>query len=79
MKTWRKIFNLSFFSSLSSAVNIPALSKNEASEVLQRETRAMNHHHFEEIVRANLERECIEEICDSKGKGSDKLIEFYVI
>ena len=55
-------------------MNIPVLSKTEASEVLQRETRAMNHHHFEEIVRANLERECIEETCDSKGQDSEKIV-----
>ena len=51
-------------------VNIPVLSKHESSEILQRGARAMNNLHFEEVMPGNLERECIEETCDSQGHDS---------
>ena len=50
--------------------NLPILSKDESSEILQRGARAMNNLHFEEVMPGNLEKECIEETCDSQGSDS---------
>ena len=33
----------------------------------------MNNLHFEEVMPGNLERECIEEACDSQGWNFNKL------
>ena len=68
--SWVKIFKLSVFASVAFGVNLPALSKDESSEILKRGARAMNNLHFEEVMPGNLERECIEETCDSQGQDS---------
>ena len=65
-----KIFKLSVFASIVFGANLPILSKDESSEILQRGARAMNNLHFEEVMPGNLERECIEETCDSQGLDS---------
>ena len=64
---WMKLFKLSVFVCSALAANLPILSKDESSEILQRGARAMNNLHFEEVMPGNLERECIEETCDSQG------------
>ena len=65
-----KIFKLSVFASIAFGANLHVLSKDESSEILQRKARAMNNLHFEEVMPGNLERECIEETCDSQGHDS---------
>ena len=64
---WIKLFRLSVFVYSALGANLPVLSKDESSEILQRGARTMNNLHFEEVMPGNLERECIEETCDSQG------------
>ena len=64
---------LSIFACSALAANLPVLSKDESSEILQRGARAMNNLHFEEVMPGNLERECIEEACDNQGWDFNKL------
>ena len=64
---------LSIFACSVLAANLPVLSKDESSEILQRGARAMNNLHFEEVMPGNLERECIEEACDNQGWDFNKL------
>ena len=70
---WMKLFRLSVFVYSALAANLPLLSKDESSEILQRGARAMNNLHFEEVMPGNLERECIEETCDSQGWDFSKI------
>ena len=58
---------------LASAVKLPILSKDKSSEFLRRSIRANSFHRLEELTNGltirygDLERECIEEVCDHEG------------
>ena len=67
-------------SALASAVKLPILSKDKSSEFLRRSIRANSFHRLEELTNGlairygDLERECIEEVCDHEGHESCDMI-----
>ena len=62
------LFKLFILSALTSAVKLPALSKDKSSEILHRSDRDNSFHRLEEALQGDLERECIEEICYYEGR-----------
>ena len=62
------LFKLLILSAFASAVKLPALSKDESSEILHRSDRDNSFLRLEESLEGDLERECIEEICYHEGR-----------